>query len=199
MTETPGSAPTHKPQEGAGLLVDLGPLILFIIAYWLKGVIPATLVFMVATAAAMLWSKIKLGSISPLLMFSGVMVLVFGGLTVYLNDERFIKIKPTIYYVLVATILFYGTLRKRPTLKAVMASAYPELRDSGWHILTRNFAWFFLAMAVANEIVWRNSSTGFWLGYKLWGALPATLIFGMINIPMILRHSDESAAEDSPA
>ncbi len=195
MSDAPADA--KKPAEGAGLLVDLGPLILFIIAYWLKGVIPATLVFMVATAAAMLWSKIRLGTISPLLMFSGIMVLVFGGLTVYLRDERFIKMKPTIYYTLVAAILFYGTLRKRPTLKVVMAAAYPELRDSGWHLLTRNFAWFFVVMALANEIVWRNSSTGFWLSYKLWGALPATLLFGAINIPMILRHSDEIDEADA--
>jgi intracellular septation protein len=185
----------RKQEPSAGLLVDLGPLILFIAAYWLRGVITATIVFMFATALAMLWSKIKLGKISPLLLFSGIMILVFGGLTIYLNDPRFIKIKPTIYYATVAAILFYGFLRNRPTLKAVMGSAYPELRDSGWHLLTRNFAWFFVAMAIVNELVWRNSSTGFWLGYKLWGALPATLIFGAFNVPMIMRHSDEEGDE----
>jgi intracellular septation protein len=90
---------------------------------------------------------------------------------------------------MVSGILFFGTMTKRPTLERVMAHAYPELSPQGWHLLTRNFAWFFVGMAILNEIVWRNSSTGFWLGYKLWGALPLTLIFGAMNIPMILRHS----------
>jgi len=146
---------------------------------------------LLATLAALIWSKLRHGSVSVLLMFSGVMVLFFGALTIWLHDETFIKMKPTLYYTLVAGILFFGTLTKKPTLERVMAHAYPELSQQGWHVLTRNFAWFFLAMAVLNEIVWRNSSTGFWLGYKLWGALPLTLLFGAANIPMILRHSTQ--------
>lgn len=181
----------RKTNDGSHLIIDLGPLFVFLIAYWATNIFVATMVFMAATAAALLWSKIKLGRISPLLLFSGVMVLFFGGLTIYLHDESFIKMKPTLYYTMVSAILFFGTVTKRPTLKAVMSSAYPGLRDSGWHILTRNFAWFFVAMAIVNEIVWRNSTTSFWLGYKLWGALPLTLLFGAINVPMILRHSDE--------
>ena len=190
MSETEAKKP-----ESAGLLVDLGPLMLFLAAYWWKGIIFATVVFMVGTAAALIWSRIKTGRVSTLLFFSGIMVLIFGTATVILHDETFIKMKPTIYYLLVAGILFYGTITKRPTLKAVMGSAYPELRESGWHILTRNFGWFFIAMAIANELVWRHSTTGFWLGYKLWGAMPATFLFGLANVPMILRHSDK-APED---
>ena len=170
-------------------LVDLGPLAVFLLCYWLTNVWIATGAFMLATLSALIWSKLRHGRVSALLMFSGVMVLLFGGLTIWLHDETFIKMKPTLYYAMVSGILFFGTMTKRPTLERVMAHAYPELSPQGWHLLTRNFAWFFVGMAILNEIVWRNRSTGFWLGYKLWGALPLTLIFGAMNIPMILRHS----------
>jgi len=181
--------PDPKAAPPQNLIVDLGPLVLFLLTYWLANVWVATGVFMVATLGALIWSKLKHGSVSVLLMFSGVMVLVFGGLTIWLHDETFIKMKPTLYYAMVAGILFFGTLTKKPTLKRVMAHAYPELSQQGWHLLTRNFAWFFVGMALLNELVWRNSSTGFWMGYKLWGALPLTFLFGAISIPMILRHS----------
>jgi intracellular septation protein len=176
-------------------LVDLGPLAVFLLCYWLTNVWIATGAFMLATLSALIWSKLRHGRVSALLMFSGVMVLLFGGLTIWLHDETFIKMKPTLYYAMVSGILFFGTMTKRPTLERVMAHAYPELSPQGWHLLTRNFAWFFVGMAILNEIVWRNSSTGFWLGYKLWGALPLTLIFGAMNIPMILRHSTPADAD----
>lgn len=181
--------PAPKAAPPQNLILDLGPLALFLLTYWLANVWVATGIFMLATLGALIWSKLKHGSISVLLMFSGVMVLLFGGLTIWLHDETFIKMKPTLYYAMVAGILFFGTLTKKPTLERVMAHAYPELNAQGWHKLTRNFAWFFVVMAVLNELVWRNSSTGFWLGYKLWGALPLTFVFGAANIPMILRHS----------
>lgn len=186
---------TNDKAPPPNLLVDLGPLAVFLLTYWLVNVWVATGAFMLATIAALIWSKVRHGSVSVLLMFSGVMVLFFGGMTIWLHDETFIKMKPTLYYAMIAGILFFGTLTKKPTLEKVMAHAYPELSQEGWHKLTRNFAWFFVVMAILNELVWRHSSTGFWLGYKLWGAMPLTLLFGAANIPMILRHSAPTDAE----
>jgi intracellular septation protein len=191
------AGPAVDANAGAKLLVDLGPLAVFILTYWRTDVITATAVFMAASGLALVYSKLKFKHISPMLMFSSVMILVFGSLTIWLHDEAFIKIKPTIYYSFISIILFVGVLRKKPALKAVMGPVYPELNDKGWHLLGRNFAWFFVGMAILNEIVWRNSSFGFWLGYKLWGALPLTILFGALNVPMIMRNSappPESAA-----
>ncbi len=198
------AAPHRKePSAAIKLLLDLGPLLVFFVAYWLTGkqIIRATGVFMAATVAAMIVSRIKAGRISPMLWFSGVMVLGFGGLTIWLHNDTFIKIKPTIYYVMVSAILFFGLWSGRPTLKLVLGGAYPGLSERGWALLSRNWACFFLAMAAANEFVWRSTSTDFWLGYKLWGALPATLLFAAANIPMLMKHGlggSSGTAEEVP-
>jgi len=131
-----------------------------------------------------------------------VMVVVMGGLTLYFHNETFIKIKPTIYYLFVAMILGYGLFADRPVLKSVLGSAYPGLDDAGWRKLTRNWAIFFLVMAMVNEAVWRTTSTDFWIGFKLWGAMPATLLFALANVPMLMRHGlskDEAASASEPA
>jgi len=198
----------HEPAETEAqplmkLLLDLGPLILFFAAYALtkKDIFASTGIFMVATAAVMIFSKIKYRAVSPMLWFSGFMVLVLGGLTIWLHDETFIKIKPTIYYAMVAGILAFGLWTKRPTLKLVLGSAYPGLTERGWTILTRNWALFFVILGVTNELVWRNFSTEFWLGYKFWGALPGTILFAMANIPMLMRHGmnqEAPLAEEIP-
>ena len=100
------------------------------------------------------------------------------------------------YYVLVAVLLGFGLATGRPLLKAVLGSSYPGLDEEGWRKLTRNWALFFAFMAALNEAVWRNSSTDFWVGFKLWGAIPLTFLFALANIPMLLRHGlnrDEAA------
>jgi intracellular septation protein len=180
---------TEAPGTGARLGIDLGPLLIFFAVNYLTGdVIKATGAFMAAITAAILVSKIKYKHISPMLWFSGVMVLVLGGITIYLHDETFIKIKPTIYYLVVASLLAFGMITRRNLLKSVLGTAYPGLSDRGWQILTRNWAIFFLVMAGINEAVWRNTSTDFWLGFKIWGFTPATFIFALAHIPMLMRH-----------
>ena len=197
-----------EPQGGAKLLIDLGPLLVFFAANFFAPVpgplkiFVATGAFMVAMVAAMLFSAIRYRSISPLLWFSGVMVVIMGGLTIWLHDETFIKMKPTIYYLLVAGLLGFGLLTDRPLLQRVLGSAYPGLDERGWAKLTRNWTLFFVFMALLNEAVWRNSSTSFWIGFKLWGALPLTFLFAAANIPMLMRHGlmkeDAVPAEPGP-
>jgi intracellular septation protein len=198
----------REPQGGARLLIDLGPLLVFFLVNFLAPVpavmkiFVATGAFMVAMVIAMIFSALRYRRISPLLWFSGVMVLLLGGLTIWLHDETFIKMKPTIYYVLVAGLLTFGLLTDRPLLQRVLGSTYPGLDETGWSKLTRNWALFFAFMAIVNEAVWRNSSTQFWIGFKIWGALPLTFLFAAGNIPMLLKHGlmkeDAVPAEPGP-
>ncbi len=185
-----------KPKDGSGsqLLIDVGPLLVFFAANFFAPVPPAlkifvaTGAFMAAMVAAMIYSALRFGRISPMLWFSGVLVVVMGGITLWLHNDTFIKIKPTLYYLLVASLLAFGLVKDKPLLKRVLGSTYPGLDEEGWRKLTRNWAVFFAAMAVVNEAVWRNSSTDFWVGFKLWGAIPLTFLFAAANVPMLLRH-----------
>lgn len=189
----------REPGPAMRLAIDLGPLLVYLAVYWFtKNIVLSTGVFMAATFAAIVTSWLTTRRISAMLWFSGAMVLVFGGLTVWLHDATFIKMKPTVYYLMVAAILGFGLWTNRPTLKLVLGQAYPGLTDTGWTKLTRNWALFFVAMAVANEAVWRSTSMEFWLGYKLWGAMPATILFAFANIPMLMKHGlNAEKAEDA--
>jgi intracellular septation protein len=197
-----------EPQGGAKLLIDLGPLLVFFVVNFLAPVpavmkiFVATGAFMVAMIIAMISSAIRYRQISPLLWFSGVMVVILGGLTIWLHDETFIKMKPTVYYALVAGLLTFGLMTDRPLLQRVLGSTYPGLDESGWTKLTRNWAIFFAFMAILNEAVWRNSTTQFWIGFKIWGAIPLTFVFAAANIPMLIRHGlmkeDAVPAEPGP-
>jgi intracellular septation protein len=187
--ESSSPAPTASASPMARLAIDMGPLIVYLLAYWFtRNVILSTGIFMAATAVAIIASKLMHGKISAMLWFSGAMVLVLGGLTVWFHDPRFIQMKPTIYYLMVSAILTFGLMTDRQLLKIVLGQAYPGLTDRGWSKLTRNWALFFVVMAIANEAVWRSTNMDFWLGYKLWGAMPATILFAIANIPMLMKH-----------
>ncbi len=199
-------APAAKkaPSTAARLLIDLGPLLVFFVANFFAPVpdslriFVATGVFMMAMMVAMLISQIKYRHISPLLWFSGLMVVVLGGLTIWLHDETFIKIKPTIYYSVVAALLGFGMATGRNLLALVLGAAYPGLSDRGWQLLTRNWILFFAVMAVLNEAVWRSTDTDTWVTFKLWFFLPATFLFAFANVPMLMKHGldlDEPAEE----
>ena len=196
-----------EPGGGSRLLIDIGPLLVFFLVNFFAPVpgalkiFVATAAFMAAMMSALIYSAIRYRHVSPLLLFSGVMVVILGGLTIWLHNETFIKIKPTIYYALVAALLAFGLATGKPLLKSVLGSSYPGLDEEGWRKLTRNWAIFFAVMAVVNEAVWRNSTTDFWIGFKLWGAVPATLLFAAANIPMLLRHglaADDAAQPAEP-
>jgi len=200
------SEKAREPSGGGRLLIDLGPLLVFFLANFFAPVpdaakiFVATGAFMIAMILAMLWSQIRYRHISPLLWFSGLMVVVMGGITIWLHNETFIKMKPTFYYVLVAGLLGFGLATGRPLLKAVLGSSYPGLDEAGWRKLTLNWALFFAFMAALNEVVWRNSSTDFWVSFKLWGAIPLTFLFAIANLPMLMRHglSQDQAKPEEP-
>ena len=201
MTDAPSPAAKRELGTAIRLALDVGPLILFFTANARAGIFTATALFMVAIVIAMAVSYALVRRVSVIQLFSAFMVIVMGGLTIYLHDESFIKLKPTIYYTLVAGMLGFALVTGRPLLKNVLGGAYPGLEPEGWRKLTRNWALFFAVMAITNEAVWRNSSTDFWIGYKLWGAIPATLLFALANVPMLMRHGltkDEAAGVSEP-
>jgi len=207
VTDTAAKPARPKaPGAGARLLIDLGPLLVFFLVNGLAPVSEtfrifyATGAFMVAMMVAMIWSQIRYKHISPLLLFSGAMVLVLGGITIWLHDETFIKVKPTIYYLIVAGLLAFGLVTGRNLLKMVLEAVYPGLSERGWQVLTRNWIGYFVVMAVINEAVWRTQTTDFWVGFKLWFFLPATFVFALANVPMLMRHGlqIEEAAEEPP-
>ncbi len=182
------------------MALDYGPLAVFFVVNSFAGgaalerLLAATIAFMVAITAAIALSWWRTRHVSPMLLISGVLVLLFGGLTLYFHDGTFIKMKPTIVYTIFAVLLFYGFATGRPLLQQLLGTAYPGVNAAGWKKLTRNWAFFFVGMAILNEAVWRSTAPNptddpaFWAGFKLWGAIPLTLVFAMANVPMLLRH-----------
>ncbi|WP_174280346.1 septation protein A [Sphingomonas bacterium] len=186
------------------LLLDYGPLLVFFLVNYLghgpalARVVEATVAFMVAMVVAIVTSWVRTRHVSPMLLISGALVLVFGGLTIWFHDDRFIKTKPTFVYLIFAAVLGFGMATGRPLLQSLLETAYPGLDATGWRKLTRNWAVFFAGMALVNEAVWRSSSTDFWVGFKLWGVIPLTLLFAFANVPMLLRHGLQAAGDLPP-
>lgn len=188
------TAETKPASAGLRLAIDIGPLIVFFAVNFLTGgpklarVIAATAAFMVAIVIAMIVSQWKLGRISPMLWLSGVLVLVFGGLTLYFHDQLFIQLKPTIVYGMLAAVLAFGLFTGRPLLKVMLETAYPGLSEVGWRKLTINWTIFFVAMAVLNEVVRLSVDWDTWTLFKVWAVIPLTLVFAFANIPMLMKH-----------
>lgn len=161
-------------------------------------VIVATGAFMIATVIAMIVSRVKLGRVAPMLWISGALVVLFGGLTLWFRDPRFIQMKPTILYASFAGVLGFGMLTGRTLLQALLGSAYPGLTPVGWRKLTVNWTMFLAGMAALNETVWRNASWDFWVGFKLWGAIPLTVLFAFANVPMLMRNGLQAGEAEAP-
>jgi intracellular septation protein len=174
------------------LALEAGPLLIFFVANQVVGAMPAIAVFMAALVVAVALS-VRLERRWPIMpMVSCVFVLIFGGLTLWLNDDLFFKLKPTVVNLLFAAILFAGLATGRNFLKLMMGTVF-ELDEQGWRILTWRWAVFFVVLAVINEIVWRNFSFSFWAGFKLFGILPLTLVFAMAQMPVLMRHQVKPA------
>ena len=187
---------TEKLREKAWVkpFSDYGPIIVFFAAYLGWDLLVATAALMAATAVALVISLAVNKRVPLMPLITAGVVGVFGGLTLALNDDTFIKLKPTIVQTLIGGVLLGGLLFDKALLKPVMGSAWP-MDDAGWRKLTRNFGLFFLVMAIANEIVWRTQSTDFWVTFKVFGIMALTFAFSMTQIPILNHHRVEEEAE----
>ncbi len=172
------------------LLIDIGPLAVFFIFYTRSGLQASILPFMIATVIAVLFSYILEKKIPIMPTVGAGIVLLFGGLTIYFDNDVFFKMKPTIINVLFAVILYGGILINKPLLKYLLGAAL-KLEETGWKILTQRWIGFFIALAVLNEIVWRTQSTDIWVNFKVFGILPITFIFTMTQFSLIKKYQIE--------
>ena len=170
--------------------VDYGPILAFFIAYKTSGLMAATLTLMIATALATLVLYLMTRKLAIMPIITLVVVGTFGGLTLWLHDDTFIKMKPTVIQGMFAVILFGGLIMKKPLIRYLMGSTL-HLDDKGWNRLSLRFACFFACMAVLNEIVWRTQSESVWIDFKVFGILGLTMLFILTQVPLIMRHSTE--------
>jgi intracellular septation protein len=189
MTET-----SEKPKLNPylKLALDFGPLLLFFVANSRLGIFGGTAVFMVAVVVALGISYAMTRHWPVVLVVSAVIVLVFGGLTLFLHDETFIKVKPTIVYALFGGALLVGYFFDKPLLEIVFDSVF-HITDEGWRKLTLRWAAFFFFLAVLNEVIWRTQSTDFWVNAKVFGFMPLTFIFGALQVPLLMKYAVEPA------
>ncbi|HEY7999104.1 MAG TPA: septation protein A [Pseudolabrys sp.] len=172
------------------LVLDIGPLVLFFAANAKFGIFAATAAFMVAVLIALAVSYVLTRHIAIMPVVTAVIVLVFGGLTLVLHNDLFIKLKPTIIYLLFGGTLLGGLAVGKSLLGVVFDQMF-HLTAEGWRKLTWRWALFFLALAVLNEIVWRTQTTDFWVSFKLFGVVPLTFLFGALQVPLINKYSVE--------
>jgi intracellular septation protein len=205
-----------QPNPLLKLALDLGPLLVFFFANsrpalfepWFRPIIPAavatgeragifvaTAVFMVAILVALVLSYALMRRLPMMALVSAVIVMVFGGLTLVFQDELFIKLKPTIIYLLFAAVLFGGIVFRKPLLAMVFDQMF-HLTEEGWRKLTVRWALFFLALAVLNEFVWRTQSTDTWVAFKVFGVLPLTFVFAALQYPLMMKYDAGKTAKD---
>ena len=180
-------------------ILELGPLVVFFLTNWKFGIFYGTAVFMVATAISLVATYVLTGKIAKFLLASAIFVGIFGGLTLYLHNDIFIKIKVTLANLLFAGALFGGLYFKRLFIKDIMGQAM-ELPDAVWKSLTLRWGGFFLVMAALNEYVWRTYSTDTWVSFKAFGLMGLTFLFALANAPFMAKHmKDETPEKTSSA
>ena len=187
-----------QPRPWLKPLTEYGPLVAFLVVYIAADLFAATAALMATTIVAVALTLAFERRIPVMPVVTAAVVLLFGGLTLWLNDERYIKMKPTIVQAVFALILAGGLLFRRPLLKPLLQSAW-QLTDKGWTILTWRFAVFFAVMAILNEIVWRTTSTDVWVNFKIFGILLLTFVFTAFQVPLITRHQVAGATDAGSA
>lgn len=193
MNDSSNAAEAGPKPAASGLkwLVDLGPVLIFVGAYSFGGLLFATAVFMAATAVALAVSWAMEKRLAPMPIVTGVVVGVFGGLTLWLQDATFIKMKPTIVNLLFAAVIFAGLAIGRNPLKTLFDNVF-SMPDEAWKTLAVRWGVFFVLLAFLNELVWRNASEAFWVQFKLFGLVPLTILFSASQAPFIMKHLPES-------
>jgi intracellular septation protein len=197
MTES-ATAPQRKALNPMfKFALELGPLALFFAVYSRLGIFAATAVLMPGVVATLAVSYAMLRRFPVMPLVTAVIVVIFGSLTLIFHDETLIKIKPTALYLLFGAALFAGLWLKRPLLKILFDGAL-HVTEEGWRKLTWRWAFFFIALAVLNEVVWRTQSTDVWVKFKTFGFLPLTLLFAVAQAPLIMRYEtkEEQPSDD---
>jgi intracellular septation protein len=193
MTET-----SEKPKLNPYLkfAINFGPLLLFFATYWRFDIFTGTAVLMVAVVIALGVSYAMTRHWPVVTVVIAIIVLVFGGLTLVLHDETFIKMKPTIFYALLGGALLVGYFFDKPLLEIAFDSVLP-ITDEGWRKLTPRWVAFFFFLALLNEVIWRTQSTSFWVNAKVFGFTTLTFIFGALQVPLMMKYAVEPAEEKS--
>jgi intracellular septation protein len=174
------------------LALDLGPLLIFFAGFKYLGIFGATAAFIIAVLVALGLGYLIERRLSPMPLFTAVLVVVFGGLTLYLKNDIFIKMKPTVLYGFFGAVLLGGLAFNRLFIKYVFAQAF-ELDEQGWKKLTVRWGLFFLCLAVVNETVWRATSTAAWVSFKVWGIIPLIFLFALAQTPLVIKHQIQDA------
>lgn len=207
-TDAPKPAKKAASSGWLNLLIDYGPLLIFFAAYKyssrghaeIYGVIRGTIAFMLASLVALSLSKWRLGKISPMLWLSTLLIVGFGLVTILLRDEFWIQVKPTVIYLLFGVALLVGHWQGKAVLKWLLEAAFDGLSDEGWMKLSRNWGWFFLFLALLNEVLRHYLDFGDWLAAKIWVFLPLSFLFTFLHLPMLMRHglgADAQAEEET--
>jgi intracellular septation protein len=197
VTQTAAQPRRKAPNPIIKFALELGPLALFFIVYSRVGIFAATGILMASVLVTLTVSYAMLRRIPIMPLITAVIVLIFGSLTLVLHDETLIKIKPTALYILFGAALFVGLWLNKPLLKILFDGAL-HVTDEGWRKLTWRWAFFFLALAVLNEIVWRTQTTDMWVKFKTFGFLPLTLLFALAQAPLMMKYEskDEASSDE---
>ncbi|MBV8440884.1 MAG: septation protein A [Hyphomicrobiales bacterium] len=197
MTETLPPVRPKALNPIVKLILEIGPLVLFFAVYSRLDIFAATGVLMAAVLVTLAVSYVMLRRIPIMPLVTAAIVLIFGSLTLFFHNETLIKIKPTALYLLFAAALFVGLALNKPILKILFDGAL-HVTEEGWRRLTWRWAFFFIALAVVNEIVWRTQTTDLWVKFKTFGFLPLTLLFALAQAPLIMRYEtkEREAGDD---
>jgi intracellular septation protein len=198
LREATGGVPQFGRKQAIKLAVEIGPLLVFFVGNSRYGIFAGTAAFMAATVVSLVASQILLKRIATMPLITGVFVLVFGGLTLWLQDAEFIKMKPTIVNGLFAAILFGGLLTKRLFLKVVFGDVM-QLSEEGWRVLTLRWTLFFVFLALLNELVWRSFSTDTWVAFKVFGIMPITFLFALAQVGILKKYEITTSEGGSSA